>query len=214
VFQQPDGATMLVIGDVVGHDTEAAASMAQLRGLLRGIAYDSADGPAGVLARLDAAMGGLGLGTMATVLIGRLEQTDQEKADGVTRLRWSSAGHLPPLVIGPEGERQVLTGDRAGLLLGVDPSALRTEHVAVIERGSTLLLYTDGLVERRDQVFDDGVELLGEALAELRHRPVEKMCDELLARLLPERAEDDVAMVAVRLRPQERQPLTAPDPGR
>jgi two-component system, chemotaxis family, sensor kinase Cph1 len=214
VFQQPDGSTMLVIGDVVGHDTEAAACMAQLRGLLRGIAYDSADGPAGVLARLDAAMGGLGLGTMATVLIGRLEQTEQEKTDGVTRLRWSSAGHLPPLVIGPEGERQVLIGGRAGLLLGVDPSAVRTEHVAVIERGSTLLLYTDGLVERRDQVFDDGVELLGQVLAELRHRPVEEICDELLARLLPERAEDDVAMVAVRLRPQERQPLTAPDPGR
>jgi len=188
--------------------------MAQLRGLLRGIAYDSADGPAGVLTRLDAAMGGLGLGTMATVLIGRLEQTDQEKADGVTRLRWSSAGHLPPLVIGPEGEQQVLTGGRAGLLLGVDPSALRTENVAVIERGSTLLLYTDGLAERRDQVFDDGVELLGEALAELRHRPVEDICDELLARLLPERAEDDVAMVAVRLRPQERPSLTAPDPVR
>jgi two-component system, chemotaxis family, sensor kinase Cph1 len=84
----------------------------------------------------------------------------------------------------------------------------------VIEQGSTLLLYTDGLVERRDQVFDDGVELLGEALAELRHRPVEEICDELLARLLPERAEDDVAMVAVRLRPQERPPLTAPDPVR
>jgi serine phosphatase RsbU (regulator of sigma subunit) len=178
--------------------------MAQLRGLLRGIAYDSADGPAGVLARLDAAMEGLGLGTMATVLVGRLEQTEQERADGVTRLRWTSAGHLPPLIVGPAGELQVVTGGRAGLLLGVDPTAVRTEQVALIERGSTLLLYTDGLVERRDQAFDDGVELLGQALAQLRHRPVEEMCDELLARLLPERAEDDVALVAVRLRPQER----------
>jgi len=72
--------------------------------------------------------------------------------------------------------------------------------VTLIQRGSTLLLYTDGLVERRDQVFDEGVELLGHALADLRDRPVEQLCDELLGRLLPDRAEDDVALVAVRLR--------------
>ena len=73
---QPDGSTMLVIGDVVGHDTEAAACMGQLRGLLRGIAFDSADGPAGVLTRLDAAIDGLRLGALATVLVGRLERPD------------------------------------------------------------------------------------------------------------------------------------------
>jgi light-regulated signal transduction histidine kinase (bacteriophytochrome) len=196
VFRQPDGATMLVIGDVVGHDTEAAASMGQLRGLLRGIAYDSADGPAAVLARLDSAVAGLGLGTMATVLVGRLEQPDS----GGSRLRWASAGHLPPLLIGPDGDPQALAAPRASLLLGVDPGAVRSEQVSLVERGSTLLLYTDGLVERRDQAFDEGVELLGHALADLRDRPVEQLCDELLGRLLPDRAEDDVALVAVRLR--------------
>jgi len=197
VFRQPDGSTVLVIGDVVGHDTEAAAGMGQLRGLLRGIAYDNADGPAGVLARLDSAMAGLGLRTMATVLVGRLEHG----AGGATRFRWASAGHLPPLVSGPDGAQRVLAAPRAELLLGVDPTAVRTEQVSVIEAGSTLLLYTDGLVERRDQVFDDGVRLLGRALADLRDGPVEQLCDELLDRLLPERAEDDVALVAVRLRP-------------
>jgi two-component system, chemotaxis family, sensor kinase Cph1 len=204
VFVQPDGSTMLVIGDVVGHDTQAAACMAQLRGLLRGIAFDSADGPAGVLARLDVAIAGLGLHAMATVLVGRLEQTAEERAAGVTRLRWASAGHLPPLLVGPDGEPQLLPAARAGLLLGVTPTAERPEQVAVIARGSTLLLYTDGLVERRDQVFDDGVQLLGEALADLRHRPVEEMCDALLDRLLPHGAEDDVALVAVRLRRKDR----------
>jgi chemotaxis family two-component system sensor kinase Cph1 len=201
VFGQPDGSTMLVIGDVVGHDTAAAACMAQLRGLLRGIAFDSAEGPARVLARLDGAIAGLGLGAMATVLVGRLEHTEDERTIGVTRLRWASAGHLPPLAVGPGGEPRLLpTTGRPGLLLGVDPAAERPEQTAVLERGSTLLLFTDGLVERRDQGFDDGVELLGEALADLRERPVDELSDELLARLVPDGAEDDVALVAVRLR--------------
>ncbi|RBY95031.1 histidine kinase [Blastococcus sp. TBT05-19] len=204
VFQQPDGSTMLVIGDVVGHDTEAAATMAQLRGLLRGIAYDNGAGPATVLSRLDAAIQGLDISAMATVLVARLEQTAEEADRGVSRLCWASAGHLPPLLVAPDGAQRLLDSGRPGLLLGVDPTLPRTAHELEIERGSTLLLYTDGLVERRDQVFDDGVELLGEALADLRHLPVEEMCDELIDRLIPEGAEDDVALVAVRLRPRER----------
>ena len=155
VFGQPDGSTMLVIGDVVGHDTEAAACMAQLRGLLRGIAFDNGEGPAGVLGRLDAAIAGLRLGAMATVLVGRLEA---DRGSGGMRLRWASAGHLPPLVIDADGTQRLLTAPRPGLLLGVDPGATRTDQEVVLPAGSTVLLYTDGLVERRDQVFDDGVD--------------------------------------------------------
>jgi light-regulated signal transduction histidine kinase (bacteriophytochrome) len=196
VFAQPDGSTVLVIGDVAGHDTEAAACMAQLRGLLRGIAYDSALSPAQVLARLDAAIEGLGLGAMATVLVARLDRAD----DGPLVLRWSNAGHLPPLVVGPDGVQQVLAAP--GLMLGVDPAIARTDTEVVLEPGSTVLLYTDGLVERRDQVFDDGIERLQQALAALGAQPVEQLSDALLARMLPgERAEDDVALVAVRLGP-------------
>jgi hypothetical protein len=180
--------------------------MAQLRGLLRGIAYDSADGPAGVLARLDAAVAGLDLGAMATVLVGRLEQDPADAAAGRTRLRWASAGHLPPVLVGPDGERRVLEAP-PGLMLGVHPGRARPESEVRLERGSTLLLYTDGLVERRDQVFDDGVELLGAALTELRDLPVDAMCDALLARLLPQGAADDVALVAVRLAPRDNRRL-------
>jgi len=203
VFQQPDGATVLVIGDVVGHDTEAAGSMGQLRGVLRGIAYASEDGPAAVLSRLDRAIDGLELGSMASVVVARLEQTPEERARGVNRLRWSSAGHLPPLVLAPDGTVEVLTGPHPDLLLGVDPAARRSEHVVTISRGSTVLLYTDGLVERRDQVFDEGVERLAAELPTLQGAPVEHLVDVLLARLLPERAEDDVALIAVRLNPQD-----------
>jgi chemotaxis family two-component system sensor kinase Cph1 len=201
VFDQPDGSTILVIGDVVGHDTRAAATMGHLRGLLRGIAYGGSDGPAGVLRRLDAAIEGLALGAMATVLVGHMEQAEPGRTGDVTRLRWASAGHLPPLLLDPDGVVQTLEAPRPELLLGVDPTRPRTEHETIIAPGSTLLLYTDGLVERHDQVFDEGVELLAEALTELRSRSVAELCDRLLERLLPEGVEDDVALLAVRLRP-------------
>jgi serine phosphatase RsbU (regulator of sigma subunit) len=93
-----------------------------------------------------------------------------------------------------------LTTPRAELLLGVDPRARRTESEALLEPGWTLLLYTDGLVERRDQFFDVGVERLAGELVAVRDRPLEAACDELIERMLPEGAEDDVALVAVRLR--------------
>jgi two-component system, chemotaxis family, sensor kinase Cph1 len=203
VFQQPDGATVLVIGDVVGHDTEAAACMGQLRGLLRGIAYDSDDSPAGVLTRLDRAVAGLQLTTMASVLVARLEQTDEERAAGLTRLRWSNAGHLPPVVAGPDGTITVLDDARPDLLLGVDAGSSRQDHVLTVPRGSTVLLYTDGLVERRDQLFDDGIAQLRDELGALWREPVDRLVDQLLARLVPGGADDDVALVAVRLDPEE-----------
>ncbi|WP_409332976.1 SpoIIE family protein phosphatase, partial [Trujillonella humicola] len=156
VFTQPDGSTVLVIGDVVGHDTAAAADMAQLRGLLRGIAYDSAETPAGVLGRLDAAIAGLGLGALATVLVARLTPV----GGGRVAVTWSSAGHLPPVVVPPGDTVRLLDGGRPGLLLGVRPGTPRTDADVVLADGSTLLLYTDGLVERRDQLFDTGVERL------------------------------------------------------
>jgi serine phosphatase RsbU (regulator of sigma subunit) len=199
VFDRPDGSTTLVIGDVVGHDSRAAAAMGQLRGILRGIAYAGSGGPAEMLRQLDTAIAGLGLGVMATVLVGRLERLGAPEEG--SRLRWATAGHLPPLLLTPDGTVHPLDTDLPGLLLGVDPTRLRTDHEVLLEPGSTLLLYTDGLVERRDQVFDDGIEQLVKALPELSDRSVDDLCDELLTRLLPGIAEDDVALVAVCLRP-------------
>ncbi|SCX60876.1 Bacteriophytochrome (light-regulated signal transduction histidine kinase) [Klenkia marina] len=204
VFTQPDGATVLVIGDVVGHDTEAAAVMGQLRGVLRGIAYDSDAGPAEVLARLDRAIAGLRIDAMASVLVARLEQTGDEFDEGVTRVVWSNAGHLPPVVLDPDGSTRLLTTATPDLLLGVHPQIRRQQHEAEVPRGSTVLLYTDGLVERRDQVFDEGITALQHQLTELSGQPVEQLVDGLLSTLLPERAEDDVALVAVRLHRQDR----------
>jgi serine phosphatase RsbU (regulator of sigma subunit)/PAS domain-containing protein len=201
-FLQPSGATVVVIGDVVGHDTEAAAAMGQLRGMLRGIAYRDGAGPASVLTELDAAIQGLGMNTMATAAIARVEATVEERAAGVARLRWSNAGHPPPLLIHPDGRIQELSTARAELMLGVDPATARTESVATVRRGTTLFLYTDGLVEGRDLPLDDGIARLKAVLAERHTRPLGELCDEVIERLRPEGLQDDVALVAIRLHPE------------
>ncbi|MCA0145661.1 SpoIIE family protein phosphatase [Blastococcus sp. LR1] len=203
-FMQPGGTTMLVIGDVVGHDTEAAAAMGQLRGLLRGIATYSDAGPVEVLRGLDMSMTTLQMQTLATAAVARFEQTPDELARGLTRMRWANAGHLPPLVIHPDGSVAELAEWNGDLLLGVDPASKRRESVITLDRGSTVLLYTDGLVERRDSDLDEGIHRLREALIELAGLPLEKLLDELLERLVHGRPEDDVALVAVRLHRQDR----------
>jgi PAS domain S-box-containing protein len=198
-FVQPDGATMLVIGDVVGHDAEAAAAMGQLRGLLRGIAYRAGAGPVEVLTGLDGAMRGLGVSAMATAAVVRLEQTAEERSAGIARLCWSNAGHPPPLVLHHDGRIQQLAADQAELMLGVDPAASRTEQITEVRSGSTVLLYTDGLVEGRDLPYDDGLAALTAALADLSGEPLSDMCDGLIQRVRPGQLQDDIALVAVRL---------------
>ncbi|RBY96911.1 histidine kinase [Blastococcus sp. TF02-8] len=203
-FLQPGGTTMLVIGDVVGHDTEAAAAMGQLRGLLRGIATYSDAGPVEVLRGLDTSMTTLQMQTLATAAVARFEQTPDELERGLTRMRWANAGHLPPLVINRDGSVAELAEWNGDLLLGVDATTRRRESVITLDRGSTVLLYTDGLVERRDSDLDEGIHRLRETLLELADRPLQALLDELLERLVDGRPEDDVALVAVRLHPQDR----------
>ncbi|MCW2740474.1 MAG: putative sensor protein [Blastococcus sp.] len=203
-FLQPGGATMLVIGDVVGHDTEAAAAMGQLRGLLRGIATYSDAAPEEVLRGLDASMTTLRTNTLATAAVARFEQTPDERERGVTRMRWANAGHLPPLVINPDGSVAELAAWKGDLLLGVDPDARRRESVVTLDPGATVLLYTDGLIERRDADLDAGMVRLRDTVIELAHLPLEELLDEVLERLVHGRPEDDVALVAVRLHRQDR----------
>jgi serine phosphatase RsbU (regulator of sigma subunit) len=203
-FLQPGGSTMLVIGDVVGHDTAAAAAMGQLRGLLRGIATYSGAGPAEVLRGLDSSMATLQSKTLATAAVARFEQTPDELERGITRMRWANAGHLPPLVINPDGSVAELATWKGDLLLGVDPDTERRESVVTLDRGATVLLYTDGLIERRDADLDAGLVRLRDTVLELAGLPLEELLDEVVERLVHGRPEDDVALVAVRLRPQER----------
>jgi PAS domain S-box-containing protein len=203
-FLQRDGATVLVIGDVVGHDIAAAAEMGQVRSLLRGIAVATGLGPAKLLSEVDQALRTLQTDTIATAVVARIEQTDDERARGVTHVRWSNAGHPPPMVINPDGTVAVLSGLRADPLLGVLPDMDRVESEVALDRGATVFLYTDGLIERRDRTLVDGMVALRNALEELADADLDTLCDEILARMLPERPDDDVALVAVRLHRQDR----------
>ena len=203
-FIQPGGATVLVIGDVVGHDTQAAAAMGQIRTVVRTLGAHDDEGPAAVLSQADRVLQTLQSSILATAAAGRLEQTPEERAQHLTRLRWSNAGHPPPMVLTPEGRVDVLTTERADLLLGVDPAAPRRESVVTLGPDAVVLLYTDGLVERRDEDLDHGLARLQAILAELAGRDLDELVDEVLARMLPATPDDDVALIAIRLHRQDR----------
>jgi serine phosphatase RsbU (regulator of sigma subunit) len=189
------GGTVLVIGDVVGHDRNAAAAMGQLRGLLRGISHAGGGGPAAILGQLDRAAEGLALGAMATAVVARLDRT----GSGAAVLHWSSAGHPPPVVVDPDGGVRVLDGGPADLLLGVDPGCPRTDRAVDLPAGSTVLLHTDGLVERRDRDLEAGTQQLLDVLRETAGLPLDGLCDRVLEELFLPDAEDDVALLAVRV---------------
>ncbi|MBF5080780.1 SpoIIE family protein phosphatase [Quadrisphaera sp. INWT6] len=205
-FLQPEGTMILTVGDVLGHDTQAATTMGQIRSLLRGIAVATGAGPAGILTGVDKAMTTLQVPTTATAVVARFEQTAEQLQQAVTRLVWSNAGHPPPMVIDAEGGVTSLTGGSSELLLGVLPETERTDAEVFLTEGSTVLLFTDGLVERRDQPLEQGLALLQRTLEELAgdDAGLDALCDGVLARMLPERPEDDVALVAVRVHPQDR----------
>jgi PAS domain S-box-containing protein len=203
-LMQPAGATVLVIGDVVGHDIEAAAAMGQIRSIVRTLGALDGDGPAAVLRQTEEVLTTLRSDILATTVVARLEQTEEERALGLTRMRWSNAGHPPPVAIAADGTVQVLTTDSADLMLGVDPGAPRRESQVTLGRDAVVLLYSDGLVERRDQDLDHGTARLQAMLADLAGRDLDELCDELLAGMLPDDPDDDVALVAVRLHPQDR----------
>jgi serine phosphatase RsbU (regulator of sigma subunit) len=198
-FLQDGGATVLAIGDVAGHDTRAAAAMGQVRGLLRGIGYSSGGTPAEILTELDRAVQGLALDTMATALVGRLEGSDEDLRAGRTWFRWSNAGHPAPVLIDADRNVTLLDGVPADLMLGVAPGMPRADRVVCLEQGATVLLYTDGLVERRDRDVDAGTAELMDALRENAGLPLDELCDVVLEQLFLPDAEDDVAILAVRL---------------
>ncbi|WP_380160993.1 SpoIIE family protein phosphatase [Kineococcus sp. R86509] len=195
-FPTRSGGTVLVVGDVSGHDQTAAAAMSQVRNLVRGISYDGDDRPANLLARLDQAMAGLGLETLTTAVLAVLDAP----VNGVAgrRLRWANAGHLPPLLRHPDGRVERL-GPSGDLLLGLDPTTVRREHTVTLVPGDVLVLYTDGLVERRDGDLDDGIATVADALAAPDGVTAGAWADFLLGTLGPAGTADDTALLVVRI---------------
>lgn len=195
-FVQPDGSVVLVIGDVVGHDLHAAATMGEMRTLVRTLAARSGGHPAQVLSEAEEVLARLKSDTIATVVAARLETVDA--AGGVAhRLRFSNAGHPPPLLVAADGEVTVLGAAPANPLLGVG-TVPRHEHRVDLPPASTVLFYTDGLVERRGQPIDTGMADLCRLLRRLAGSSPDALCDAVLD-LLPDRPEDDVALLAVQI---------------
>ncbi|MGZ4506803.1 MAG: SpoIIE family protein phosphatase [Blastococcus sp.] len=187
-FMLPDGTVALAVGDVAGHDLDAAATMGQMRNALR--AYAFADGPPGsVLALLNRLADGLADSGLATAVFGRLDAGDGS-------FRWACAGHPPPLVIGAEGAR--LLPPPVGMMLGADADAPFTDAVVPLRAGDRLVLYSDGLIERRNSDLDADFAALLRAADDLCGRSPEEICAVLLDRLVPAGAhEDDVCLLAV-----------------
>jgi serine phosphatase RsbU (regulator of sigma subunit) len=208
-FLQPDGATVLVIGDVMGHDIEAAAAMGQVKTLVRGIAYDRLEEPAEVLRRVDHALVGLAVPAMATALVCRVEQEAGDRESGLRRLRWSTAGHPDPMLLLADGTVIDLTAP-VGPPLGIGWLGHRVDGLTTLPPDSTLLLFTDGLFERRGVPLDDGRAQVRDIVAGSADLSLDALCDRLLAEMLGEGAEDDVAVLAVRAHPVDaRRPLEA-----
>ncbi len=196
-FTQPDGATLLVIGDVVGHNVDAAAAMGQIRSITRAIAYDRGGSPAQTLTRVDDVLAGLAIGSLATAQLARVEQPPEQAARGLRTLRWSSAGHLPPIVLRAEGTVQLLDAP-AERLLGTGAASSRSDHEALLYPGDTVVFYTDGVVEHGRSGIDDGLTRLTGVLAELVHLPLHELCDQMLTRIVAGRTDDDIAVLALR----------------
>jgi sigma-B regulation protein RsbU (phosphoserine phosphatase) len=189
-FWLPDGCLAVAVGDVVGHDLDAAATMGQVRNALRAYAFNE-DTPAAVLTRLNALTTGLGDSGLATAVFGRLQPSRHT-------LRWASAGHLPPLLISPAGVRLLV--NPVGTMLGASPGTAFADALAPLSQDDLVLLYTDGLIERRDRDLDAGFAALVDVAQDVVREPAGTICDALVDRLLPAHGqEDDVCLLALRL---------------
>jgi serine phosphatase RsbU (regulator of sigma subunit)/anti-sigma regulatory factor (Ser/Thr protein kinase) len=192
------GRVGVAMGDVVGHGIGAAALMGQLRHAMRAYALEG-HSPAGVLDRLDRVVRSLDGAQMATLLYLVMEQDHRT-------VRFASAGHVPPLVISPEGEADYLEC-APNPPLGVFESPGHRELSTELAPGSTIVLYTDGLVEERGVSIDQGLEALRLAASQDACHP-DELCDRLVAAMLAiHPANDDIAVLALRALPAAPPPL-------
>ncbi len=193
-----DGQLGLVVGDVVGKGVQAAATMAQLRNGLRAFSLDRMK-PSSTLTRLNRLAEEVMETAFATVVYVVI--------DGDARVcRYASAGHPPPLVAYPDGRVAFLEEGR-GLPLGAGTDTRYTQEIVDLPVGTILVLYTDGLVERRGESIDEGLDRLRLGVLEGPREP-EQLVEHLLQRLVGtgERG-DDIALLAVRLLAVAPQPL-------
>jgi len=186
-FLLPDRRIALVVGDVVGHDLAAAVAMGRLQAALRLVAAESA-GPADLLSKLDAAVVSIPNALPTTVGYAEYDPVSRE-------LRYACAGHLPPLLASAEGIHYL--NDGRSTPLGV-PHGVRSEAVRTLPPGATLFWCTDGLVERRGEALDVGLNRLATAAAGTDLLTAEAACARVVGELAGDPLGDDAVLLCVR----------------
>ncbi|BBH70062.1 hypothetical protein ACTI_67470 [Actinoplanes sp. OR16] len=185
----------VVVGDVTGHDMRAAARMGRLRSKLRLLLVDRRESPSALLLRLDAASQALHDLITATAVLAYLEP---EPGRPGHRLTWSNAGHPDPLLITGAGARPLSGHDP---LLGLRAGIPRTDNSCHLPPGSTVLFYTDGLIETRRDSLDERERRLWAVASDHARTPLPLLLDRLYAEFAGDDHEDDVVMIAARTPP-------------
>jgi GAF domain-containing protein len=192
VVELPDGKLAIAVGDVVGHGPRAAATMGQLRSAFAALA-PAAEGPSEVLHRLDAFAARTPDAQFGSVCVAVLDPR-------TCTLRYACAGHPPPLIVHPDGSIETLEHGRSPLISA--GHEVRGEAVARLPAGARLVVFTDGLVERRTASIDAGLQRLDDAARRHRECAIEELCDALLADMLAdEPTRDDTALLCIELLP-------------
>ena len=192
VFPLGERGTMLAVGDVVGHDMSAAAAMGQLSVLLRARSWSTAS-PGPALQTILRALAGMHWDDVASVVCLRWQTT----ADGC-HVEYANLGHPAPFVRLPDG-RVYRMRPAHGAPLGVhDPEVEIGQDELDLPAGSVVVLYTDGLVERRDRSLEDGLAALARALRTAPDGTAAQIRDHLLTTLVRDQPEDDVCLLVVR----------------
>jgi len=190
VFTLPTGELCVVMGDVAGSGLPAAVIMGRMRSALRAYALETRD-PAEVLSRLDRKMQHFEPDAMATVLYAIIEP-------GLERMDISLAGHFPPVIARP-GRPAELASVPAGLMIGIADPSPRPVTSLPIPPDALVCFYTDGLIERRGEVIDEGLARLCRAVTV---QPVEAACAIVMQELVgSQAARDDIALLMLRRQP-------------
>jgi len=190
VVDLSNGRIGIVVGDCVGHGVSAAAVMGQMRSACRALLLQLAN-PARTLTAMDGFAGRIPGAMGTTMFCGVLDTR-------TGRLVYSNAGHPPGIFVHPDGRTELLEGG-GDLPLGVLPELPRSTTTCALCPGGTVLLYTDGLIERRHRSLDAGIRQIAAVVREGRTAPPEELAQRLMAVMRPDGGfEDDVALLLYR----------------
>ncbi|MES9538515.1 MULTISPECIES: SpoIIE family protein phosphatase [unclassified Actinomadura] len=190
IFALPDGRIGIIVGDCVGRGLEAATVMGQLRSACRALLLQDA-GPARTLTALDRFAAGIPGARCSTVFCGVLDPRTGE-------LTYSSAGHPPAILAQPDGTTELLDGGRS-VPIAVGSARPRPVAATTIPARATVLLYTDGLVERRRRSLYEGIRQVGDAVQDGREQGVDELATRIMTSLAPPGGyDDDVALMLYR----------------